>query len=62
MLPMEEFIDSARLGWLMLHADESGWLPLSLGYLHRQNLPLASTSSSFVVPCELEYPFLARDS
>ena len=62
ILLMKEFINLARLGWPMLHADKSVWPPLSLGYLHQQNLPLASAFSSFVAPCELGHLSLAEDS
>ena len=62
ILPMKEFINSAGLGWPMLHADKSSWPPLSLGYLHRHNLPLASAFSSFVAPCELGLLSLAEVS
>jgi len=58
----EEFIGSAWFGWPILHADESGWPPLSLGCLHRQNLPLASASSSCAAHCERGHLFLAEDS
>jgi len=46
-----EFTNSAELGWLILHAGESGWPLLSIERLHRQNPPLVSASSSSAMLC-----------
>ena len=34
----EEFTDSVELGWLIWHADESGWLLRFLEHLHLEHL------------------------
>ena len=58
----EKFIDLAKSGWPILHADGSGWPLLFLEYLHRQNLPLVSASSSSVVLCGIGHLSLAKES
>ena len=58
----EKFTDSAKPGWPILHADESGWSFLFLECLHRQSPPLVSASSSSIVLCGLGHLSLAKES
>jgi len=57
----EEFTNSVESGWLIWRVDESGWPPLFLEHLHRQNPPLASAYSSSIVLCGLGHFFLAEE-